>query len=87
MSQKNSGSKNNGKKVDEKARPITKSERLLLDIGNLVECDVCHKQVTMSRRWMLTAKKDVYGKWTDKRAVCPDCQKAVYDSGEILISI
>lgn len=87
MSPKKSGSNNNGKKIEEKARPLTKSERLLLEIGNLVECDVCHKQVTMSKRWMLTAKKDIYGNWTDKRAVCPDCQKQVFENGDILISI
>ena len=57
---------------------MTKSERLLTQIGKPVLCDICHKKVVMGHNWMMTSKKE---------AVCPGCQDKVLKSGELLVSI
>ena len=76
--------------TDKKAtieRRLTKSEQLLLKMGQLVECDICHKQVIMNKSWMLTAKRDNGGRFFDKKAVCPACQSSVAKNGDLLVSI
>jgi len=69
------------------ARELTKSEQLLLKIGELVECDICHKKEIMGTNWMMTAEKDDRGHFINKKAVCPRCQRTVAATGALLVSI
>ena len=64
-------------------RKLTKSEQLLLKIGQEVECDICHHQVLMSNRWKLTAERDSNNNFINKRSVCPTCQPEM----SLLVSI
>jgi hypothetical protein len=57
---------------------LTKSEKLLNQIGKPVTCDICHKKVVFGPDWKMTSKRN---------AVCPGCQESVIKSGEILVSI
>jgi len=57
---------------------LTKSEKLLTQIGRMVLCDICHKKTPFGNNWMMTGKKEV---------VCPRCQGKVFKSGELLVSI
>ena len=69
------------------ARELTKSELLLSKIGELVTCDICHREVLMTTGWMMTAQRDSAGNFVDKKAVCPLCQAEVMKNCEILVSI
>jgi len=66
---------------------LTKSEQLLLKMGQLVECDICRQQVITNRSWMLTTKRDSSGRFFDKKAVCPACQFSIAKNGDLLVSI
>jgi hypothetical protein len=68
-------------------KELTKSELLLLKIGKLVECDICHNQVFMGTNWMMTTKRDNNSKFINKKAVCPNCQPSVLAMGELMVSI
>ena len=56
----------------------TKSERLLSQIGKIVECDICHEKVIMGHNWLMTGKRE---------AVCPKCQPALLKSDGLLVTI
>jgi uncharacterized membrane protein len=56
----------------------TKCEQLIAQVGNPVQCDICHKKRAFDRDWMMTGKKLV---------VCPKCQPSALKSGELLVSI
>ena len=66
---------------------LTKSEILLSKIGQEVECGICHNKVVMGRNWTMTAKRDKYGEFYDKKAVCPNCRPTIERSGALLVNI
>jgi len=68
-------------------RGMTKSEELLSHVGELVSCEICHKLVTMSHSWCLTAVKNTKGDFINKKTVCPNCQSEVVKSGALIVSI
>ncbi len=59
---------------------LTKSEKLLKQVGQKVECDFCHKLIPFGDNWLwlMTAKREV---------VCPNCQDRVRKTGILLVSI
>ena len=71
----------------EMVRELTKSEQLLLKIGQEVECDMCHQQVLMTDNWKMTAYRDDNGNFVDKKAVCPICQPSAMRNNLLLVSI
>ena len=71
----------------EMVRELTKSEQLLLKIGQEVECDMCHQQVLMTDNWKMTAYRDDNGNFVDKKAVCPSCQPELAINGTLLVSM
>ncbi len=66
---------------------LTKSEQLLLRIGQLVDCDICHEKVIMGSNWLMTAERDNYGEFINKQAICPKCRPSVAKTGVISVSI
>ena len=65
----------------------TKSEGLLSKIGQLVECEICHQRVLLTNQWMMTAKRDEFSDFYNKKAVCPICQSELAKNGELLVTL